>query len=81
MRIRVRLFSILRERTGESELIIDVPPGATVEQAALVLREQRPTLRELRVPVAYAVNRSYVDAGSVLADGDELALIPPVSGG
>ena len=82
MRVSVRLFAILRERAGADELEIDLPEGATVAQAMDALREQ-PGLDEPleRIRVAMAVNREYADSETTLAPGDELALVPPVSGG
>ena len=81
MRITVKLFAILRERAGVSELTLELPGGAAASAATDVLRERYPGLSELLPRAAVAVNREYVDAGTMLKDGDELALIPPVSGG
>jgi molybdopterin converting factor subunit 1 len=81
MRINVKLFAVLRERAGMSELSMDLPAGATVADAALVLAARVPSLEGFSARIAYAVNRNYVKSGTVLGDGDELALIPPVSGG
>lgn len=81
MQIRVKLFAILRERAGLAELCLDLPAGATVADAAEAIADRLPALRGLCARTAYAVNRGYVKAATVLSDGDELALIPPVSGG
>jgi MoaE-MoaD fusion protein len=82
MRISVRLFAILRERAGRSALELELPDGATVADAIQRLR-QEPGLGEPleRIRVAAAVNREYASPGDPLAAGDELALVPPVSGG
>ena len=72
--IRVRLFAGLRERAGWSERELDGIARVADVWAALGLGEEPPGL-------LYAVNREYADAGRELADGDEVALIPPVSGG
>jgi molybdopterin synthase catalytic subunit len=82
MLIRVRLFAMLRERAGAGEVELDVADGATAADAMVVLAE-RHGLGDLleRLPVAVAVNREYAERGQALAEGDELALIPPVSGG
>jgi molybdopterin converting factor subunit 1 len=82
MTVTVRLFAILRERAGSDSIEIDLPEGATVDDAISALAE-RPGLAELldRMPVRMAVNRDYADPGTKLAAGDELALVPPVSGG
>jgi MoaE-MoaD fusion protein len=82
VRISVRLFAILRERAGRSALELELPDGATVADAIERLREE-PGLDEPldRIRVAVAVNREYASAVEPLSAGDELALVPPVSGG
>jgi molybdopterin synthase catalytic subunit len=77
MRVTVRLFAGLRERAGgESRHALELPDGATVADVwpALGLGDEPGGL-------VYAVNRVYEDRGRALADGDEVGLIPPVSGG
>ena len=81
MTIRVKLFAILRERAGSGEVEIELPDGSTVGDASLALAKQLPALEPHLRRVAFAVNQSYVDRAMVLRDADELALIPPVSGG
>jgi molybdopterin synthase catalytic subunit len=80
--VTVRLFAMLRERAGTGTLELRLASGATVEDALARLAEEHP-LGELlaRLPIRTAVNRDYADAATVLSAGDELALIPPVSGG
>jgi selenide, water dikinase len=82
MSVRVRLFAILRERAGADWVQIQLPPGALVSDAlnALGAHERLRGVLE-RLPVALAVNRRYASPGTPLREGDELALIPPVSGG
>lgn len=72
----MRLFAILRERAGAEQIELELPEGARVEDALEQVRWLTDGL-----PVVMAVNREYAEAGAVLAAGDELALIPPVSGG
>jgi molybdopterin synthase catalytic subunit len=74
--VRVRLFAMLRERAGASELQLELPDGARVRDALAAVEELAQGL-----PLVMAVNREYADADAPLAPGDELALIPPVSGG
>lgn len=82
MRVSVRLFAILRERAGCDSLELELDDGATVGEAMEALREQPGLAEPLeRMRVAMAVNRDYADPGTALAAGDELALVPPVSGG
>ena len=81
MRVRVKLFAIVRERAGVGEVLLDLPANATVAAASAKLREQFPAVAPFLDRAAFAVNREYVDAAMALRDGDELAVIPPVSGG
>jgi molybdopterin synthase catalytic subunit len=76
MVVRVRLFAGLRERAGRREVELELPDGARVGDALAQLRDVA-----RGVPVVMAVNRSYASEDDPLAEGDELALIPPVSGG
>jgi MoaE-MoaD fusion protein len=82
MTVTVRLFAMLRERAGSDSIEVELADGATVAEALAKLAE-RPELGDLldRIPVAMAVNRDYAGPGTSLAAGDELALVPPVSGG
>jgi len=81
MRIRVRLFAIQRELVGARELPIELADGATVEDAWAAAVGQFPLLAPGRRSVRFARNGDYADATMALADGDEVAFIPPVSGG
>jgi molybdopterin synthase catalytic subunit len=81
MQIRVRLFAIQREQAGTRNVALDVADGATVEDAWTALVAQFPVLAPGRSSVRFARNGEYADPGDRLADHDELACIPPVSGG
>lgn len=81
MRIRVRLFAMQRELAGAREVPLDLPEGATVADAWSRLVALYPVLAPGRDSVRYARNGAYADAETALADGDEVAMIPPVSGG
>jgi molybdopterin synthase catalytic subunit len=82
MRVEVRLFAILRERAGRGSIELDLADGATAADALAATGERAGLAEELaRMQVAVAVNREYVRGDAALADGDEVALIPPVSGG
>ena len=82
MNVEVKLFALLRERAGSDRVEVELPDGASVAEALTALRAQ-PGLGDLieRTPVTMAVNREYAAPETTLAEGDELALIPPVSGG
>lgn len=81
MTVRVRLFAMLRERAGRDELELELSQGATVADALARLAELPPLEGLERMPARLAVNRDIAAAGTPLRASDELALIPPVSGG
>lgn len=80
--MRVRLFAALREQAGSDSIQVELEEGATVADALERLAAQPPLSGLLaRLPVAMAVNRDYASPETPLRAGDELALIPPISGG
>jgi MoaE-MoaD fusion protein len=81
IRVRVRLFAIQRELVGAREVALELVSDATIEAAWAALVERHPVLAPGRPAVRFARNGEYADPEAVLADGDELAVIPPVSGG
>jgi molybdopterin synthase catalytic subunit len=81
MRIQVRYFAVVRERLGRDEETLELPAGATVGAALDALAARHDAIRALRPYLQTAVNQSHTRADVALADGDELALIPPVAGG
>jgi len=81
MRVRVRLFAIQRELAGTREHPLDLADGATVADAWNSLVTAFPALAPGRGSVRFARNGAYADATTPLAEGDEVAMIPPVSGG
>lgn len=76
MQVQIRLFAGLRERAGASQVDLELPDGAHVADALAQLQHITGDL-----PVVMAVNQEYADEQLALHSGDELALIPPVSGG
>ena len=76
MEVTVKLFAMLRERAGTRELTLELPDGARVRDALSSLGDLAEGL-----PLVMAVNREYADEDAELSPDDELALIPPVSGG
>jgi molybdopterin converting factor subunit 1 len=76
MHVRVRLFAALRERAGAAEVELELPDGALVGDALAQLQALTAGMS-----VVMAVNQEYARPEEVLHSGDELALIPPVSGG
>ena len=79
--IRVRLFAVQRELAGTRAVSVDLPDGADVEAAWVALVARYPVLAPGRTSLRFACNGDYADPLTVLADGDEVAMIPPVSGG
>ena len=81
MQVNVLFFAVLREKAHASSLQLDVAPGTSVAGLLERLRQERIGLTTWLDKCAVAVNRQYVPRTIGLKDGDEVALIPPVSGG
>jgi molybdopterin converting factor subunit 1 len=79
--LRIRLFASFREAVGGTTLDWTAPDDSTVGQVVAALREAHPKLGPAVEKAMLAVNQEYVGPDLRLHDGDELALIPPVSGG
>jgi molybdopterin converting factor subunit 1 len=81
MRITVRLFARLRDLAGAGSLALDVPAGATVEAVWAAFTSASPAAAPFRPSVSAAVNAEYARFTTRVAEGDEVAFLPPVSGG
>jgi molybdopterin converting factor subunit 1 len=81
MRVTVRLFARLRDIAGASELARDVETGATIRTVWRQLAGEFPGLADYERSISTAVNAEYAQLDHVLGDGDEVAFLPPVSGG
>ncbi len=81
MHIRVRLFARQREMAGTREVDLELGAGATIEDAWSALIERVPAIASGRRFVRFARNGDYAAPDSPLAEGDEIACIPPISGG
>ena len=81
MNVKILYFAVLRERRGLSEETLLLPDGGDVAMALAIVAKQHPSVAPLLPRAQVAVNQVIVAATAALADGDELALIPPVSGG
>jgi MoaE-MoaD fusion protein len=79
--VRVRAFAMLREVLGAAEVAVALPDGADVAALLAELAREHPDAGLAGRRFTTAVNRSYAPPNTILADGDEVALIPPVSGG
>ena len=81
MHVTIRLFARLRELAGASELTRELPDGAVASDAWQVLVAECPALADYTRSIACAVNEEYARLTAALADGDDVAFLPPVSGG
>jgi molybdopterin converting factor subunit 1 len=81
MRVTVRLFARLREIAGAAELARDVMPGATIGTVWRQLATEFPALAPYERSISTAVNEDYARMDRAVGEGDEIAFLPPVSGG
>jgi len=81
LKVQVRFFAVYRERAGCDTIALELPDGTTVSDLTEEVRHRFPDLASASTPIVVAVNAEYADPGTLLRDGDEVALIPPVSGG
>ena len=81
MRVTVRLFARLRDIAGASELSRDTAPGATIGEIWRDLAREFPELAGYERSISTAVNADYARMDRVVSEGDEVAFLPPVSGG
>lgn len=79
--VAVKLFAAYQEAYGVSELLLDLPEGTTVMQVCDRLLQKYPELEQWRSLTRFGVNLQFVASETELKDGDEVVLIPPVSGG
>jgi molybdopterin converting factor subunit 1 len=81
MHVTVRLFARLRDLAGSGELVREVAPPATVRTVWQSLVSEMPALQEYERTMSVAVNADYSKMTAAVNDGDEVAFLPPVSGG
>jgi molybdopterin synthase catalytic subunit len=81
MKVDVLYFAVLRERAKLDHETVELPTGATIRDARAAIAARHPSLAALLPGVQVALNRAVAADTVVLADGDELALLPPVAGG
>jgi len=79
--VRTRLFARLREQAGTDAETVEVRPGSTVDEVYDALQKAHAGLEANRESVRVAVNQEFADWDAIVSDGDEVAFIPPVSGG
>ncbi|GAX91905.1 molybdopterin converting factor subunit 1 [Effusibacillus lacus] len=81
MTLKVRFFAGVAEATGQREYTVSLEEGATVADLLAKLQEAFPNAADLLAKSFFSVNQEYADFHTVIRNGDELAVIPPVSGG
>ena len=81
MKVKVKLFAILRERAGTAEFVKEIKEGSTVAELWAALQQDYPKLAVPGLRLLYAVNQDYVKPDRILNNADEVVFIPPVSGG
>lgn len=81
MNVRVRLFAVLADWAESSDVILSIPENGTGEDVFAALAAAVPRVKEVRGSLRLAVNREYVPWGEPIRENDEIAIIPPVSGG
>jgi molybdopterin converting factor subunit 1 len=81
MTVNVLLFALCSDIVGSRKLDVEVTPGQSVQDLLSDLISKYPKLGQMERSLMISVNQSYVDRAQLLEDGDEVAMIPPVSGG
>lgn len=79
--ITVKLFAAYQEAYGVSELVLKIPPNTAVSAILEKFASEHPELDKWRQVTRFGVNFQFVEPDTILHDGDEVVLIPPVSGG
>ena len=81
MKVTVRYFAICRQMFNRDEEDIDLPEGAILQDVLDQLKDEKPEISELFETMQMSVNWQYADHETKLSNNDEVALIPPVTGG
>jgi MoaE-MoaD fusion protein len=81
MKVRVLLFGQLKDILGRAEDFLELEPGARLSAVTAHYAERFPRFGTMATSIACSVNREYADSSAVLREGDEVGLLPPVSGG
>lgn len=81
IRVQLLLFAVLRDIAGTAEEPLELPEGVRARDVWAELRQRFPRLEQYTTPPMTAINEAYAAPDTVLKDGDQLAFIPPVSGG
>jgi len=81
IKITVKLFAAFQEAVSQSEISLTLPASSPVSTVYENLVKTYPKLEQWKPVTRYAINLNFVEQNTILQDGDEVALIPPVSGG
>ena len=81
IKVQIRFFAICREKVGKGSIFLNLEPGSSVQDLTKIIVEQFPELKDILSRSKVSVNLKFVQTSHILRDGDEVALIPPVSGG
>ena len=81
MKIKVLLFGPVRDAVGTSEEVIEFPPGSTLQDVKAHYEQRYAEVQRLSRSILLACNQHFQEEGHLIDDGDEVALLPPVSGG
>ena len=81
MTITLKLFAIYQETYGVPELTLELPPQTAINAVLAQMIAEHPTLKPWQEVTRFGVNYQFVEGDTLLQEGDELVLIPPVSGG
>src|ERR1700736_250004 len=81
MQVRILFFGVLKDLAGQSTDSLSLPGGATLGEVLGYYEQRIPSLSSLKASIAMSVNQEYARLETKLRDGDEIALLPPVSGG
>lgn len=81
IRLTVKLFAVYQDVYGQPEIALTVPEGTTVGQVCDRICTEHPELQQWQPVTRFGVNLQFVPANTLLQSGDEVVLIPPVSGG
>src|ERR1700737_550718 len=81
MQVRILFFGVLKDLAGQTTDSVSLPGGATLREVFSHYEQRMPSLSSLKASIAMSVNQEYASLETKLKDGDEIALLPPVSGG
>lgn len=83
MTIKVRFFAMLKTKAGKEEVVLTVPENVSLDKVKNMLKAEFPAIAELidRKNILFSVNQEFALQDTILKDGDEVALLPPFSGG